>query len=625
MCGIAGILRLDGSTPNPEVVRAMTSQLRHRGPDGDGFYSSGNVGLGHRRLSIIDLDGGRQPLSNEDGSIWVTFNGEIYNFAELRRRLEQSGHRFQTRSDTEVIVHAYEEWGEDSVEQLRGMFAFAVWDEPRRKLFLARDRIGIKPLYYLELPGLFAFASEMQAFRALPEFEPNIDLQALDLYLHFQYIPSPFSIYKEVQKLPPAHTLTVEVHRGVQQPVRYWSLKLKPDNKLSETDWVDRLDSALSETVRSQLVADVPFGAFLSGGVDSSTVVAYMSRELNQPVRTFSIRYDHSEFDEGVFAREVADQFQTEHYEEYIKQDGLEILPDLVRHYGEPFGDSSAIPTYYVAQLAGRHVKMVLSGDGGDELFAGYSRYEDLVYTHRKPTGYRRLRHTIANASRSVGMMRPLPSPSATWFEMVTGVSSGELEQLWQPDFRHLTANTHEWFHEQCSRLPKIDLCAQFQYLDITTYLPDDILSKVDIASMYHGLEVRVPLLDHVFLETVAQIPSDLKLKPSETNDGSRAPMVGKYLLKKTAQRFFSKEFLNRPKRGFEVPIKTWFANELRSELEERLLDPSSSMSELFELNHIRDLISEHASLGNQTARLWSLVFLNEWFAQQTRSVALTN
>ena len=604
----------------------MTGQLRHRGPDGDGFYSSGGVGLGHRRLSIIDLDGGRQPLSNEDGSIWVTFNGEIYNFAELRHRLEQRGHRFQTKSDTEVIVHAYEEWGEKSVEHLRGMFAFAVWDEPRRRLFLARDRIGIKPLYYLELPGLFAFASEMQAFRVLPEFDPNIDLRALDLYLHFQYIPSPFSIYKEVRKLPPAHTLTVDAHRGAQQPARYWSLTLKPDNKLSESDWVDRLDSALSETVRSHLVADVPFGAFLSGGVDSSTVVAYMSRELNQPVRTFSIRYDQPEFDEGVFAREVADQFQTEHYEEYVKQDALGILPSLVRHYGEPFGDSSAIPTYYVAQLAGNHVKMVLSGDGGDELFAGYSRYEDLVYTHRKPAGhYRRLRHSIANASRSVGMLKPLPSPAATWFEMVTGVSSDELEQLWRPDYRGLVTNTGEWFHEQCNRLPKVDLCSQFQYLDITTYLPDDILSKVDIASMYHGLEVRVPLLDHVFLETVAQIPSDLKLKQSETTNGSRAPMVGKYLLKKTAERFFSKEFLNRPKRGFEVPIKTWFANELRSELEERLLDPSNKMSEFFELKHIRSLISEHVSSSNQTARLWSLVFLSEWFAQQTQSVAVTN
>lgn len=618
MCGIAGILRLDGTDANPDTTRAMSDRLRRRGPDGEGIYIDNAVGLGHRRLSIIDLEGGRQPIANEDGTVWVTCNGEIYNFAELRHQLEQKGHRFRTRSDTEVIVHAYEEWGEESVKRLRGMFAFAVWDARRGRLFLARDRVGIKPLFYLQLPGVFAFASEIQALFALAEFEPTVDLQALDLYLHFQYIPAPFSIYREVRKLPPAHSLVVSAERGANEPTRYWNLNFKPNSKLSEGEWVERLDAALSETVRSHLVSDVPFGAFLSGGVDSSMVVAYMSQALNQPVKTFSIRFDQANFDEGSYAQEVANRFHTEHHEKFVRPNALEILPALVRHYGEPFGDSSSIPTYYVAQAAAEHVKMVLSGDGGDEIFAGYSRYEHLVHTHRKPTGiYREVRYALGGAARSLGMRPPLPAPWATWYQMVAGVDDESGERLWLPDYRHLRAKTTSWFQGQCNRLQAPDLCSQFQYLDITTYLPDDILTKVDVASMYHGLEVRVPLLDHLFMELVAEIPSDLKLKRNGETNGSR--MVGKYLLKKTGERFYPAAFLNRPKRGFEVPIRDWFAGELRPELETRLLNPAGRLGDFFDLNYIRSLIEEHAVRRCHTPRLWSLLFLSEWFQHQLR------
>jgi asparagine synthase (glutamine-hydrolysing) len=618
MCGIAGILRLDGTDASAESVRALSDRLRHRGPDGEGIYLDRSVGLGHRRLSIIDLAGGQQPLANEDGTVWVTFNGEIYNFAELRHQLEQKGHQFRTRSDTEVIVHAYEEWGEKCVERLRGMFAFAIWDERRGHLFLARDRVGIKPLYYLQLPGVFVFASELQALTALTEFEPTVDLQALDLYLHFQYIPSPFSIYREVRKLPPAHSLVVTAERGANEPLRYWNLTFNPNYKPSEAEWIERLDAALRQSVQSHLVSDVPFGAFLSGGVDSSMVVAYMSHAMSMPVKTFSIRFDQAEFDEGSYAQEVANRFSTEHHEEFVRPKALEILPRLVRHYGEPFGDSSAIPTYYVAQVAAQHVKMVLSGDGGDEIFAGYSRYEHLVHTHRGPTGlYRAVRHALGGAARSLGIRPPLPSPSATWYQMVAGLDDQSGERLWLPEYQHLRAQTDAWFHEQCNSAPAPDLCSRFQQLDIRTYLADDILTKVDVASMYHGLEVRVPLLDHVFMELVAEIPSDLKLKRNAASSG--AGMVGKYLLKKVGERFYPPAFLNRPKRGFEVPIRDWFADALRPELEDRLLNPVNGLSDFFDLNYIRSLISEHTVRRCHTGRLWSLLFLSEWFQHQHR------
>ncbi len=615
MCGIAGFLRFDGAAAAVSDLRAMAEALSHRGPDGEGFYTDAAVGLGHRRLSIIDLGGGRQPLANEDGTVWVTFNGEIYNYRELTSELEAAGHRFRTRSDSEVLVHAYEQWGDDCLVRLRGMFAFSVWDARRRRLFLARDRVGIKPLVYFQSPGLFAFASELQALRALPEFPPQIDLQALDLYLNYQYIPAPFSIYRSARKLPPAHYLVVEADGTVLGPRQYWELRFRPNYRMREGEWVERLDAELRDTVRLHLVSDVSFGAFLSGGLDSSSVVAYMSQVMNQPVKTFSIRFDSEEYDESPYARQVAGLFRTDHHEEVVRPDSIGILPRLVRHYGEPFADSSAVPTYYVSEMASRQVKMVLSGDGGDENFAGYPSYPHALGQIPPPEGiYRRLKFSVGNRLRAAGLLPPLRWPAEHWYRGMSCFPDTERERLWRPEFRGKFDGARAWFDDHFRATTNADLCSQYQHLDLLSYLPYDILTKVDVASMCHGLEVRVPLLDHKFMEFVAEIPSNLKLKRAASTAPEEA--TGKYLLKRNGERFFPKDFLHRRKRGFEVPIRTWFADTMRNNLEDRLLDRQGPLSDYFELEQVRKLIEEHAGGGAHHPRLWALLFLDEWLRQ---------
>ncbi|MEO6324794.1 MAG: asparagine synthase (glutamine-hydrolyzing), partial [Thermoanaerobaculia bacterium] len=577
MCGIAGFLRLDGTAADARDAMGMADLLRHRGPDGEGNHTSGPVALGHRRLSIIDPAGGKQPVSNEDGTFWITYNGEIYNFAELRRELEAKGHTFRTHCDTEAVVHAYEEWGEHCLARLRGMFAFAIWDARKHELFVARDRFGIKPLYIYSSDGVFAFASELQAFDALPDYEPTVDMQAVDLYLQFQYIPAPFTIFREVRKLPSAHWMRVSANGRVEGPRRYWNLEFRADESLSEGEWLERLDAALRETISAHLVSDVPFGAFLSGGVDSSTVVAYMSQILREPVKTFSIGYAESEYDETSYARQVAHQFGTDHHVEIVKPDSMFVLPRLVRHLGEPMADSSAIPTYYVSQLASRHVKMVLSGDGGDELFAGYTSYPFILWSQRKPAAITdRLRHAAGDVARRAGLRPPLPSADDVWFGNTSYFNESQRGRLWRPEFRSLMPQTRAWFDGQLRLAPVDDLVARFQYLDVNSYLAYDILPKVDVASMCHGLEVRVPLIDHVFTDVISRIPARFKVKSPSVgelrDDVPLDALTGKYLLKKNGERFFSQEFLHRKKRGFDVPIKDWIAKTARDETRERLV-----------------------------------------------------
>jgi asparagine synthase (glutamine-hydrolysing) len=620
MCGIAGFLRLDGSAADARDATAMADRLRHRGPDGGGNYTSGPVALGHRRLAIIDPLGGEQPVSNEDGTFWITYNGELYNFPELRRELEAKGHTFRTHCDTEAVVHAYEEWGERCLERLRGMFAFAVWDAKKRELFVARDRFGIKPLCYYIDRGVFAFASELQAFDALPDYEPTLELQAIDLYLQFQYIPAPYTIFREVRKLPPAHWLRVSANGRVEGPQRYWNLEFHADESLSEEEWVERLDAALRESVKAHLVSDVPFGAFLSGGVDSSTVVAYMSEILREPVKTFSIGYDEGEYDETSYARQVARQFGTDHHEEIVKPDSMSVLPQLVRHLGEPMADSSAIPTYYVSQLAARHVKMVLSGDGGDELFAGYTSYPYLLWSQRKPAAFaKRLRHAVGGAVRRAGLRPALASPDDVWYGNTSYFNETMRERLWRPEFRSLMPQTRQWFDAQFRLAPVDDLVARFQYLDVNSYLTYDILPKVDIASMCHSLEVRVPLIDHVFTDLITRIPAQLKVKSPAAgalrDDVPLDALTGKYLLKKNGERFFSHEFLNRKKRGFDVPIKDWIAESARDETRDRLLS-SPLLHELFAGAAVDEMLRSHGRGADHGWRLWALLVLDEWLTQ---------
>ncbi|MCU1349572.1 MAG: asparagine synthase (glutamine-hydrolyzing), partial [Acidobacteria bacterium] len=493
-----------------------------------------------------------------------------------------------------------------------------------RQLFLARDRFGIKPLYVMQQGGIVAFASELQAFEALPELDPTTDLQAVDLYLQFQYIPAPFTIFREVRKLPPAHWMRIADDGRIEGPQRYWNLEFHADETLSEEEWVERLDAALRESVTAHLISDVPFGAFLSGGVDSSTVVAYMSEVLREPVKTFSIGFEEGEYDETSYARDVARRFGTDHHEEVVRPDALAILPELVRHYGEPMADSSAIPTWYVSRLASRHVKMVLSGDGGDELFAGYTSYPYLLWSQRKPAAlHKRLRHAVAGAARRAGLRPPVPSAEDFWFGNTTYYSEELRARLWRAEHRSLMPATRAWFDGQFRLAPKDDLLARFQYIDVNGYLTS-ILAKVDVASMCHSLEVRVPLIDPLFTDVITRIPAKLKVKrPGDAgplrDDTPLDAMTGKYLLKKNAERFFSPEFLNRRKRGFDVPIRNWLSRGAHDETRERLRG-SSRLGELFAPELIDEMLESEQSRAAHGWRLWALLFLDEWLAQHDSS-----
>lgn len=630
MCGIAGLLRTDGKSADAALVRLMTDRIAHRGPDGEGAFIDGPVGLGHRRLSIIDPEGGSQPLSNEDGRIQIVFNGEIYNFKELRRQLQNYGHRFRTSSDSEVIVHAWEEWGTGCVQHLRGMFAFAIWDGHRQQLYLARDRVGIKPLLYSWQTGYFAFGSEMQALTVLPGFETDVDLAALDAYLHYQYIPAPLSIYRQVRKLQPGHHLLIDVTAtGQPEPQRYWRLNFTPDRSLDESQWIEKIDAALEETIRTHLVSDVPFGAFLSGGIDSSTVVAYMSRILKEPVKAFCIGHGDSSYDERNWAAEAASVTGADYYEEVVEPDGLNLLPELVRHYGEPFADSSAIPTWYVSRLARRHVKMVLSGDGGDELFAGYHAYAAILADHRQPaTLPKRVKHMIANKARQMGLWPATTSVADSKFARTGVMPESQRHDLWRTEYRSCLPTTREFFDRQFADVAQSEMLNSLQAFDLETYIPYDNLTKVDIASMYHGLEVRVPLLDHVFMEIAAQVPPELKLCPAKGNGNGRletlcSPLdaVGKHLLKRNAQQFYSHDFLHRDKRGFEVPIRNWFAGVHREELRERLTNHDCNIGNYFEPTAVESLVNRAADDKVAAWKAWSLLVLDEWMDQQKEAL----
>lgn len=617
MCGIAGILRLDGGSPRRADIEALNRRQIHRGPDGEGVHLDGPIGLGHRRLAIIDPVGGQQPMRNETNEVWLVANGEIYNFRELRAELERMGHRFRSHSDCEVIVHGYEAWGDGVVERLRGMFAFALWDGPRRRLLLARDRLGIKPLCYSLTGSRLAFASELQALRALPDFDARVDTEALDRYLHLQYIPAPMSIYRGACKLPPAHTLVLTADGAAPVLRRYWQLEWRSDESLSESEWVERLDAALGDAVRSHLVSDVPFGAFLSGGVDSSAVTAYMGETLGPGLDTFTIGFDHAGFDERGPARETAERLGSRHHESLVDLDILDLLPRLVRHYGEPFADSSALCTWRVCEAAREHVTMVLSGDGGDELFAGYPYFPKLVERFPALTGHRRVRRLAGDLLRRIGLRGPLPTLADSWHDRSPFFGADLRRRLWRPEYHDRIATTAVWHHEQFAPLRRLDTLSQCQSVDLQTYLPYDNLTKVDIASMAHGLEVRVPFLDHALIDTVTRIPARYRLAKVDATGGAGGDIwCGKYVLKRAAQRFYSWEFLQRRKLGFSVPLSAWFSGPFKGELQARLLDPAAGLGDWFDPAEILRLVTEHGQSADHGHRLWSLFFLAEWHSQ---------
>ena len=619
MCGIAGFVSHDEHRDRREaheVLARMCRVISHRGPDDQGTFVNRRVALGMRRLSIIDLAGGHQPMSGCDDALTIIFNGEIYNFRELQEQLEKRGHQFKTQSDTEVIVHAYEEFGAGCVNHLRGMFAFAIWDARKRELFIARDRAGKKPLYYaITSAGSFVFGSELKSLREYPEFRGEMNVEALDAYLTFGYVPDPLTIFRDVHKLPPGHYLTFK--DGRVRVEQYWDFphEQPPRNSArSEDDYLDELRTLLDEAVRVRLIADVPLGAFLSGGVDSSAVVGLMARHTSQPVKTFSIGFREDSYDELKYTRVAAKHFQTDHHEFIVTPDVCAIADELVWHFDEPFADSSAIPTYMVSKLAREHVKVVLSGDGGDELFAGYTRYA----THRRRNRFSHVPHFIRHGLMQT-FSRRMPhaaigrnflyqiasDPLDCYLEQISIFSRLNKPLLYTKDFqRQADSVALALFRDHASRVRSPEPLDALLYLDSKTYLPGDILTKVDRMSMAASLEARAPFLDHKLIDFVARIPASLKLRGRET----------KYILKRAVQGLVPNEILARPKMGFGLPVREWINRELRERIHETLTSQSALGRGYFEPHYIKVLLDEHErGRRDHSAALWALFVLELW------------
>ena len=620
MCGIVGkVMGPRCGLVDRQLLERMCTALEHRGPDSRGLFQEQEAGFGIQRLRVVDLVTGDQPISNEDGSVVVVLNGEIYNFKELRKGLRRRGHRFATEGDTEVIVHLYEEHGSDCVRFLNGMFAFALWDQRRRRLLLARDRVGKKPLFYALGPEGLTFASELRALledRTLPR---ALDTSAVDCFLAYGYVPAPLSIFAGVSKLPPAHTLMLE--RGEVTLNRYW--RLDYSRKLAFKDPRELHEPLLDHVraaTRRRLIADVPLGAFLSGGIDSSAVVAAMAEASSGPVKTFSIGFDHDDFDELRYARRIAELFGTDHHEFVVRPDAIEMLPKIVRHYGEPFADSSAIPSFYLAELTSQHVTVALNGDGGDESFAGYTRY----VSNRLAAGLERLpaplRRFAADRARRLGggevtsvankarrLITGLAlAPAARYESYISAFDQSHRANLYTEEFaatvdRSLTSMV---IAEPWRRASGEDVLDVMLEVDVTTYLPGDLITKIDIATMAYALEARSPLLDHELMEFAAAIPADLKVDGREK----------KWVFREALREWLPTDILDRPKQGFTVPIGHWLRGELHDLAREVLLDRGSLGRGYFRAEAVESMLERHsAGADEETKRLWALFMFELW------------
>lgn len=623
MCGICGVVNIEHEDPvKSDILKEMCDVIKHRGPDDEGFLLDGHVGIGMRRLSIIDLNTGKQPISNENGSVWIVFNGEIYNHIELRHELEKKGHQFKTKTDTEAIVHAYEEWGENCVQKLNGMFGFAIWDKRKQMMFIARDRIGIKPMYYFFDGKRLIFGSELKSILKAEDIPKRVDLQALDNFLTFEYIPAPLSIFQDIKKLPAGYYLTLR--NGNIKVRNYWELNFQA-NGLDERSVQNNLKELLQDAVKIRLMSDVPLGAFLSGGIDSSTTVALMAQVMDQPVKTFSIGFEDSTYNELEYARMIAKKFNTDHHEFIIKPDAVELTEQLIGFLDEPFGDFSIFPTYLVSKMARDYVTVVLSGDGGDELFAGYDPYiadrlfakyakiprfirngviakmADIIPPTSKKKGFiNRTKRFIEGAklpedlhhTRWMIFLQELEKEMLYADDMKSGITENDPYKF----IRHYFAN---------SAYNKNDEVSRQLYVDIKTYLVDDILVKVDRMSMATSLEARVPFLDHRFVEFSATIPSSMKLKSNMT----------KYILKKSMEDILPHDILYRGKEGFSIPIKNWLKNELKPMLTDTLSTEKVKREGFFNPDYINRLIKEHLKgKENHSHRLWALMMFGMWY-----------
>lgn len=621
MCGIAGFADASPFTSHRAeadfaLAHRMCEVIRHRGPDDEGLHVESGVGLGMRRLSIIDLTTGHQPIHNEDETVWLVFNGEIYNYRELRTELEREGHRFYTSSDTETIVHAYEQWGEDCFARLRGMFGIALWDRSRRTLLLARDRAGIKPLHYTQHRDRLYFGSELKSLLAAGAVDGAIDFASLDHYFSFLYTPRDRSIFRGVHKLPPAHFLRWRDGRASLHP--YWQISATETFAGSEAEAAARLHEVLADAVRSHMVSDVPLGAFLSGGVDSSAVVGLMTKASDRPVQTFSIGFDVAEFDELEHARTVAAHFNTDHHEFVVRPDGLSILDRLIEHFDEPFADSSAIPTWYVSEIARQHVTVVLSGDGGDELFGGYDRY----LPHPKVEQFDRLpvpgRQALAGA---VWPLLPHGVPGKNFLRHVARDENGryidsislfhedEKRALYSAEVRAALgrANAQAALARHFDRFSALSPHSRMMRFDFETYLPEDVLTKVDRMSMAHSIESRVPLLDNEVIEFAASLPASMKIR-----DVRR-----KHILKEAIKGLVPDHILNRRKQGFGVPLGVWFKGGLTDVFADVLGSPRTRQRGYFQPAFIDRLVQEHLNgRRDHTLRLWQLLIFELWHRQ---------
>jgi asparagine synthase (glutamine-hydrolysing) len=617
MCGIAGFIVKEKNAPTREreiLLDEMCRVITHRGPDEQGAVVAGRAALGMRRLSIIDLKSGQQPIYSEDGSLAIVFNGEIYNYRELKTKLEARGHKFKTNSDTETIVHAFEEYGADCVSHLRGMFAFAIWNKQDESLFIARDRVGKKPLFYaLTERGNFVFGSEMKVLLAHGEINREIDFSALDAYLTFGYVPEEFCIFKNVYKLLPGHFLSFK--NGEIKTRKYWDFDYKKVSAVkTEAEYVEILREKIKEAVKVRLISEVPLGAFLSGGVDSSSVVAMMSQLSGAPVKTFSIGFNEDSFNELKFARVAAKHFETEHHEFIVTPDLVETVDELVWHFDEPFADSSALPTYMVSKMARDYVTVVLSGDGGDELFAGYTRY----VVDRKRSAMANLPPFVRKNLRAVSERLPHGAKGRNYLynvsldavdryiDSISQYNALRKKSLYSKDFQsRLNGNSGTLrYRNIAGSVATGNAIDNLLYLDSKTYLPADILTKVDRMSMAASLEARVPLLDHELIEFVTQIPPDLKMKGFET----------KYIFKKAMEGIVPSEILYREKQGFGVPIEEWINKGLRGRIHETLLERRTLERGYFEKSYIQTLLDEHSKRRRDHSHaLWILWMLELW------------
>ena len=622
MCGICGVINKTGGPVSQDLLQGMARTMQHRGPDDEGCYANGAMGFGFQRLSIIDLGGGHQPMSNEDNTLWIVFNGEIYNFQILRKDLEETGrHRFKTHSDTEIILHLYEEYGEKCVERLRGMFAFAIWAIKRQTLFRARDRFGKKPLVYADLPNVFLFASELKALLKHPEIRKDIDYTAIDHYLTYQYIPSPYTIFLQTKKLPPAHTLTLKRH-GLQLR-HYWELQYLPKTTLPFKEAGRQMMAKLKEATQLRMIADVPLGAFLSGGRDSSVVVGLMSELSSRPVKTFSIGFEEAEFSELRYARVVAKHFHTDHQEFIVKPETIDILPKLAWHYSEPYADSSAVPSFYVSQMTRKHVTVALNGDGGDETLGGYPRYQAMKFMMLWSRVPRAARQTFYKAVCLLPDGNPpysftwrlkrllrlgLDDSRSLYLDSLCYFQESQKEALYTPFMKDQVGNSSapEYIAallERSRSLPGID---PFLYTDLRSYLPECLMVKMDIASMANSLETRSPFLDHEFVELTASFPSSWKLR------GLHHP---KYILDKTLKGWMPDAILQRGKQGFGLPMSKWFRGHLKGYLEGMLLSDKALARGLFEKTALQRLLAENSTLKrDHSYRLWALLMLEQWY-----------